>query len=80
MSTIWSNLEIISDFDPEIVILQIGSNDLCSAVNTVDPQSMASKVVDDIFAMAEHTITRFKVQRIVTMQILHRIAPSRRVR
>ena len=60
VSTIRSKLEIISDFEPEIVILPVGSNDLCRAVNDVDPQSMASTVADDIFAIAEHIITRFK--------------------
>lgn len=49
VANIRSKLEIISDFAPDIVILQIGSYDLCSAVKAVDPQAMASKVADDIF-------------------------------
>lgn len=75
VSTLRGNMEIISDFEPHIVVLQIGSNDLCNQANS------AEMVAGAIFALAEHIVTKFKpVQRVVMMQILHRMTPSRPVR
>lgn len=36
VSSIRRNLEIVGDFEPSIVILEIGSNDLCDSMTTAE--------------------------------------------
>lgn len=68
------NLEIVGDFEPSMVILEICSNDLCNSMTS------AEEVAGSIYALAEHIGKSFKAQTVIIMQILHRLPPSRPVR
>ena len=68
-------LSDIDDFEPHLVILDIGTNDL--AHPTIDPEQLASAMVQLINTL----ITDYHVQHVVVLQILHRfrsLRPNRR--
>lgn len=67
VSRIRRNLEIVGDFEPSMVILEIGSNDLCHSMTS------AEEVAGSIYALAEHIGKSFKAQTVIIMQILHRL-------
>lgn len=69
-----SDLEIVADFEPTVIVLQIGTNDLCNSFKSIED------VAGSIFALAEHLACKYHVQRVVIMQILHRLPPGRPVR
>lgn len=64
----------VQDFEPELVILDIGTNDLC--LTTCDPVKLASAIV----GLADSLITDFNVKHVVVLQILHRFRPLRPTR
>ena len=67
-------LEVIQDFEPHIVVMQLGSNDLCNRKTTVEDFTREYKSdISDLTSI-------YKVQRVVVLQILHRLEPSRPVR
>ena len=70
---LWSD-ENITDFEPEIIILQCGSNDLCD--HTVSPMDLRDKLIEYI----HHLFNTCNVQRVIVMQILHRLEPEQHVR
>ena len=67
-------LEIVKDFEPHIVVFQLGSNDLCNADNTV------LTFTNEYHSIITDLTNTYKVQRVVVLQILHRLEPSRRGR
>ena len=73
VSSLWND-DQVQDFEPDIVILQCGSNDLCN--DLCSPRS----VKDNLLRYAEHLINNCNVKRVVIMQILHRLEPKRQVR
>ena len=65
----------VEDFEPELVILDIGTNDLC--LSTYDPSKLASAIL----SLVKSLIEDYNVQHVVVLQILHRfrsLRPSRR--
>ena len=64
----------VQDFEPELVILDIGTNDLC--LSTCDPVKLASAIV----GLVDFLISDFNVKHVVVLQILHRFRPLRPVR
>lgn len=60
----------IREFSPDVVILQIGSNDLCRANKS--PVS----VCEEIRRLSVLLLTEFQVKKVVILQILHRL-PNR---
>ena len=60
----------MTDFEPDIVFLQIGSNDLCDG----------AKVSRSIIDLADKLVSEYKVKFLAVMQIFHRLHPSRPVR
>ena len=62
------------DFEPEIVFLQIGSNDLCD--HEKSPESIAKSIID----LVNRLILNYNVKFVALMQIFHRLHPSRPVR
>ena len=64
----------VQDFEPELVILDIGTNDLC--LTTCDPVKLSSAIV----GLVDSLITDFNVKHVVVLQILHRFRPLRPIR
>ena len=62
------------DFEPEVVFLQIGSNDLC------DPEKSPESVAKSIIDLANRLILNYNVKFVALIQIVHRLHPSRPVR
>ena len=69
-----SQLSIVEDFEPELVILDIGTNDLC--FTNADPIKLASTIDN----LVDTLIRDYHVQHVVVIQILHRFHPSRPTR
>ena len=67
-------LESVQDFEPHIVVLQLGSNDLCNKQTSVEEFTKGYHLI------IKDLTTTYKVQRVVVLQILHRLEPSRPVR
>ena len=67
-------LEDVEDFEPDIVLLQIGSNDLCDMNST--PESVAKSIID----LADKFVSSYNVKFVAVMQIFHRLKPTRPVR
>ena len=67
-------LQDVTDFEPDIVFLQIGSNDLFDGANS--PESVARSIID----LADKLVSEYKVKFVAVMQIFHRLHPSRPVR
>ena len=67
-------LESVKDFEPHIVVLQLGSNDLCNSQRSV------SDFINEYHSIINDLINSYNVQRVVVLQILHRLEPSRPVR
>lgn len=59
---------------PNIVVLQIGSYDLCNS--NISPEEVASAIIQYI----EYLSNVIHVQHVIVMQILHRLPPSVPVR
>ena len=57
---------------PDLVVLQIGSNDLC------DYDISVSKVVHNILSLVDNLHNSYHVQQVIIMQILHRHIPRNR--
>ena len=84
-SVLWSLRRFIGDispvparisegFEPDIVVLQLGSNDLCS------PEQSVGNFTDSYHSVINELITEYGVLRVVVLQILHMLEPSRPVR
>lgn len=67
-------LETVSDFEPQLIVLDLGTNDLCNPANTPD------SVAQSLYILSKHLIHTMGVKTIVVMQILHHCRPSRPVR
>ena len=61
-------------FQPTIVIIQCGSNDLCDP--TISPETLRDKIV----AYITDLLQIHRVESVVVMQILHRLEPEQPVR
>lgn len=68
------NLEIVTDFEPHVVLLEFDTNDLCNA--NCSPASVAS----NIFRLANYLMHEKGVCKVIVMQILHRVNPRKAVR
>ena len=64
----------IQDFEPHIVVLQCGSNDLCN--NSRAPEDVCAELI----RYCEHLINDTSVQHVVILQILQRLPPNRPIR
>ena len=80
ISRIRSDLEIVSDFQPRVCILQVGTNDIGSKPKHMHDSDWEELIAGRLYALAEHLATKFGVERVVVMQILHRMPPLRPVR
>ena len=63
-------LETVGDFPPQIVVLDLRTNDLSNPVNT--PES----VTHSLYSLRKHIIFSFRVKRVIVMHILHRCRPT----
>ena len=75
-----SDLEIVADFQPHVCILQAGTNDIGAKPKHMKDSDWEEHVAGHLYALAEHLATNYKVERVVVMQILHRLQPLRPVR
>ena len=75
-----ADLEIVADFQPDICILQAGTNDIGSKPGEFTDSDWDEMIAGKLYALAQHLVQAFKIKRVVIMQILHRIHPSRPVR
>ena len=57
-------LELVKDFEPHIVVLQLGSTDLCNS------QKSASESINEYHSIINDLINSYDVQRVVVLQIL----------
>ena len=74
VSSLRQRLDVVQDFDPELVFLVIGSNDLADFNNS--PQSVANAICD----LVDTLLYILHVPTVVTCQILHRTVPHCQVR
>ncbi|CAC5377599.1 unnamed protein product [Mytilus coruscus] len=67
-------LDYVKLCKPEIIVLQIGSNDLCNSTNSV--QDVARGIIEVAMKL------RFclEVKKVIICQILHRLSPQKRIR
>lgn len=80
ISQIRADLEIVADFQPDICIIQAGTNDIGSKPGDCMDSDWEEHIAGQLYALAQHLVQAFRVKRVVIMQILHRIHPSRPVR
>ena len=66
-------LELVKDFKPNFVVLQLGCNNLCNSQRSV------SGFTNEYHSIINDLINSCNVQRIVVLHILHRLEPSRPV-
>lgn len=71
VDTLLRNLECISDFEPDYVILLIGTNDIYRQTNT--PESVANSVIDMVNTLYAST----QVRCVIVMPVFHRQHSSR---
>ena len=64
----------VEDFEPDVVVLQIGTNDLA------DPTCTPEKLVKKITGLVRTLLTTYKVKYVAVLQILHRFPSSRPTR
>ena len=57
-------------FQPHIVILQIGGNDLCNP--EVRPETLASQIIDFMTKLS----TEYNVSQVLVCELFHRNKPS----
>ena len=74
VSTIRDNLDVVSDFDPDVVVLIIGTNDIYSASNS--PASVAQQISD----LVDTLLFILNIPQVVVLQVLHRNTTSRYTR
>ena len=67
-------LPAIRGSSPDIVVLQIGSNDLCDM--SISPQTVLDSILDLVASIHNSA----NVHRVVVMQLLHRHEPRSRIR
>lgn len=65
------DLSAVAEFNPNVLILEIGSNDLCNAKASV------ADLAVDIFQLIQLLHFRFSVEHVIVSQILHRSHPPR---
>ena len=75
-----ANLVAVSDFQPHICILQVGSNDIGSKPLGILDSDWEEYIAGQLFALAEYLVTDYNVVRVIIMQILHKLEPTRPVR
>ena len=64
----------VSKLRPDVVLLQIGSNDLC------DPELTVRDIAKGVIEIVLSLLYSHDVKKVVVLQILHRIPPSRKTR
>lgn len=57
-------LEIVSDFEPEVVVLHIGSNDVCSKLKSEE------EIAGSVVALVELLVGEYEVKTVIAFQIL----------
>lgn len=68
------NLTDVTDFDPHVLVLIIGTNDLYDTTKTT--QAVASRIID----LVDTILFVCKVSTVVVCPILHRTEPTKRTR
>ena len=63
----------MGDFLPQIIVLDLGTNDLSNPVNT--PESVAHS----LYSLGKHILFSFGVKRVIVIQILQRCRPTQLV-
>lgn len=64
-------LSVVEDFEPHLVILDIGTNDL--ALPSSSPEKLASAIAELVHTL----LTAYNIRHIVVLQILYRFRSSR---
>ena len=67
------DLSLVAQFNPAIIILEIGSNDLC------DPSLNANDLATNIFYLVQTLHFSYKVHHILVSQVLPRRSPPRMI-
>ena len=65
---------MVASLQPAVVLLQVGSNDLCQLDKSV--QEIEQKLIGLVLTLKYY----YNVQRVAVLQILHRQWPIRRMR
>jgi len=63
------DLQVVSRMASDIIVLEIGSNDLCDSL--VDPMRLASDMCDFIKRLHDE----YRVQHIIVSQVIRRVRP-----
>ena len=66
-----NNIEVIEDFDPDVVFLFAGTNDLYHA--WLSPADLASRIVD----LVKFLLDSLRIKKVVVLSITHRCPSSR---
>lgn len=74
VETLRQNLTVVKDFDPDIIVLVVGTNDIYQPNKS--PNSVAQAILD----LTDTLLYVIGVKRVVVFQVFHRIRPSRRTR
>ena len=75
-----SDLEIDKDFQPHMCVVQAGTNDIGSKPVQMQDSELEEFIAGNLYALAEHLTGIYQVERVVVMQILHRLQPLRPVK
>ena len=67
---LWNDSSV-QDYEPHILIIQCGSNDLCKS--TSSPEDVCSSLIN----YCEHLLNSTTIKHIVILQILQRLTPDR---
>lgn len=67
-------MKVVHRFNPQIVVLQIGSNDLCNHTNTV--QDVARGIIE----LAITLKFSHGIKKVCILQVLHKVPPKKRTR
>lgn len=70
VSILRQRLEVVYDFNPDIVVLVIGTNDIYRP--DISPRSVAHSIVD----LVDTLLFVAQVQKVIVLQVLHRLSPS----
>ena len=75
-----TNLKIVEDFNLDICILQAGTNDICAKPLNAADSYWEEWVAGNLLTLAQHLVNNYMVRRVVIMQILQRLEPTRPVK
>ena len=71
VSSLRDNLDVVSDFNPNIVVLVVGTNDIYKSVNT--PVTVSQQIVD----LVDTLLFVLGVDKVIVLQTLHRYVSLR---